>query len=154
MRAVVFRGIGDMRFDTVADPSVEDPTGTAARLACSATRGTDLHTVRGTSPGMAPGTVLGHGGLGIVEEAGRGVRRLGRGDRAVVRGAHRAIAADGREDRLERARMPGAKTADLDTAEPVAVPPHVGPTPDATEACKRFDLRRPGRIESEPRPGR
>jgi threonine dehydrogenase-like Zn-dependent dehydrogenase len=33
---------------------------------------------------MAPGTVLGHEGVGVVEEVGRGVRNLSRGERVVI----------------------------------------------------------------------
>ena len=40
--------------------------------------------VRGTMTGMKPGTILGHEGVGIVEEIGAGVRNLQVGDRVVV----------------------------------------------------------------------
>ena len=40
--------------------------------------------IRGTMPGMKPGTVLGHEGVGVVQEVGRDVRNLRRGDRVVI----------------------------------------------------------------------
>jgi threonine dehydrogenase-like Zn-dependent dehydrogenase len=40
--------------------------------------------IRGTMPGMKPGTILGHEGVGVVEETGRGVRNLSPGDRVVI----------------------------------------------------------------------
>ena len=46
------------------------------RLTASAICGTDLHMVRGTMPGMKPGTILGHEGVGVVEEVGADVRNL------------------------------------------------------------------------------
>jgi threonine dehydrogenase-like Zn-dependent dehydrogenase len=40
--------------------------------------------IRGTFSGMVPGTILGHEGVGIVEEVGSDVRNLNIGDRAVI----------------------------------------------------------------------
>jgi threonine dehydrogenase-like Zn-dependent dehydrogenase len=84
MKAVVFHGIGDIRLDGVPDATIKEPTDAVVRLTASAICGTDLHFVRGTFPGVKPGTILGHEGVGIVEEVGRGVRNLKRGDRVVI----------------------------------------------------------------------
>lgn len=84
MRAVVFRGIGDIGVETVDDPRIEQPTDAVVRVTTSAICGTDLHFVRGTFGGMVPGTVLGHEAVGIVEEVGSDVRNLAPGDRVVV----------------------------------------------------------------------
>jgi threonine dehydrogenase-like Zn-dependent dehydrogenase len=84
MRAVVFRGVGDIRLEKVADPRIQKPTDAIVRLTASAICGTDLHMVRGTMQGMVPGTVLGHEGVGLVEEVGNGVRNFKPGDRVVV----------------------------------------------------------------------
>src|SRR5947208_6640124 len=40
--------------------------------------------IRGTMPGMKSGTILGHEGVGIVEEVGNAVRNLEPGDRVVI----------------------------------------------------------------------
>lgn len=84
MKAVVFHAIGDIRVDDVPDPRIEQPTDAVIRLTSSAICGTDLHFVRGTFAPMQPGTVLGHEGVGIVEEVGPEVRNLVPGDRVVV----------------------------------------------------------------------
>ncbi len=84
MKAVVFHGVGDVRLDEVAEPKIEAPTDAIVRLTASAICGTDLHMIRGTLPGMKPGTVLGHEGVGIVEEIGKDVRNLKPGDRVVI----------------------------------------------------------------------
>lgn len=84
MKAVVFRGIGDIRLEDVKEPKLEKPTDAIVRITASAICGTDLHMVRGTLPGMVPGTVLGHEGIGIVEEVGPDVRNLLKGDRVVI----------------------------------------------------------------------
>jgi threonine dehydrogenase-like Zn-dependent dehydrogenase len=84
MKAVVFHGVGDIRLDDVPEPTIEDAFDAIVRLTASAICGTDLHMIRGTMPGMRPGTILGHEGVGVVEEVGRGVRNLRPGDRVVI----------------------------------------------------------------------
>jgi threonine dehydrogenase-like Zn-dependent dehydrogenase len=84
MKAVVWRGIGDIGVDDVPDPVVKEPTDAVLRITTAAICGTDLHFVRGTMPGMRKGTVLGHEAVGIVEEVGSGVRNLTPGTRVVV----------------------------------------------------------------------
>ena len=84
MKAVVFHGVGDIRLDDVAEPKIEQPTDALVRVTASAICGTDLHMVRGTMPGMKPGTILGHEGVGVVEALGPDVRNLTKGDRVVI----------------------------------------------------------------------
>jgi len=84
MKAVVFHGIGDIRVDDVKEPKIKEATDAIVRLTASAICGTDLHMIRGTMPGMKPGTILGHEGVGIIEEIGKDVRNLRKGDRVVV----------------------------------------------------------------------
>ncbi|HEY9600487.1 MAG TPA: zinc-dependent alcohol dehydrogenase [Allocoleopsis sp.] len=84
MKAVVFHGIGDIRLDNVPEPQIQDSTDAIIRLTASAICGTDLHMIRGTFTGMKPGTILGHEGVGIIEEIGSNVRNLKVGDRVVV----------------------------------------------------------------------
>src|SRR5579862_4373777 len=84
MKAVVFHGIGDIRLDRVSEPRIEEDNDAIVRLTASAICGTDLHMVRGTLPGMKPGTVLGHEGVGVIEQLGREVRNFEVGDRVVI----------------------------------------------------------------------
>ncbi|MGY8524773.1 zinc-dependent alcohol dehydrogenase [Paracidovorax citrulli] len=84
MKAVVFQDIGDIRLDNVPDPTLQTPTDIIIELTASAICGTDLHMIRGTMPGMVPGTILGHEGVGIVTEVGADVRNLRPGDRVVI----------------------------------------------------------------------
>src|SRR4051812_14303811 len=84
MKAIVFHGVGDVRLDSVKEPKLKEPTDALVRLTASAICGTDLHMIRGTFPGMKPGTILGHEGVGIVEEVGEGVRNFRKGDRVVI----------------------------------------------------------------------
>jgi threonine dehydrogenase-like Zn-dependent dehydrogenase len=84
MRAVVFHGVGDIRLENVKDPAIREGTDAIVRITRSAICGTDLHFVRGTVPGMKPGTVLGHEAVGVVEEVGTKVRNFREGDRVIV----------------------------------------------------------------------
>jgi len=84
MKAVVFHGIGDIRLEEVKDPTIKDDYDAIVRITASAICGTDLHMVRGTLPGMETGTILGHEGVGVVEQVGPKVRNLSRGDRVVI----------------------------------------------------------------------
>jgi threonine dehydrogenase-like Zn-dependent dehydrogenase len=84
MKAVVFHGVADIRLEDVPDPKVEDSTDAIVRLTASAICGTDLHFVRRTVPGVEPATILGHEGVGVVEELGQDVRNFKVGDRVVI----------------------------------------------------------------------
>lgn len=84
MKAVVFRGVGDVALESVPEPKIQQPTDAIIRITASAICGTDLHFVRGTLPGVKEGRILGHEAVGIVEEAGKSVRNLRKGDRVVV----------------------------------------------------------------------
>jgi len=84
MKAVVFHGIGDIRFEDVPEPRIQDPTDAIIKVTASAICGTDLHMVRGTLSGMKPGTIIGHEAVGIVEQLGPLVRNFNVGDRVVV----------------------------------------------------------------------
>lgn len=84
MKAVVWHGVGDIRLDDVAEPSLQHPEDAIVRLTSSAICGTDLHFVRGTMAGMKPGTILGHEGVGVVEALGENVRNFERGERVVI----------------------------------------------------------------------
>src|SRR5690606_42109380 len=58
MRAVVWHGVGDIRVEDVDEPTIQDPQDAIVQLTTSAICGTDLHLLRGTIPGMRPGTIM------------------------------------------------------------------------------------------------
>jgi threonine dehydrogenase-like Zn-dependent dehydrogenase len=84
MKAVVFHDVGDIRLDDVPEPTIQAPTDAIVRLTASAICGTDLHFVRGTMSGVAEGRILGHKGVGVVEQIGDYVRNLEEGERVVI----------------------------------------------------------------------
>jgi S-(hydroxymethyl)glutathione dehydrogenase / alcohol dehydrogenase len=83
MKAVVFHKPKDMRVETVDDPSLEDARDVILRVTATAICGSDLHLYNGFFPQTKP-LVMGHEFMGIVEDAGSGIRNLQRGDRVVV----------------------------------------------------------------------
>src|ERR1700751_2608031 len=84
MKAVVYRGVGHVALETVAEPRIQKPTDAIVRITSSAICGTDLHFIRGTFPGVKEGRILGQEAVGIVEEVGKSVRNLRKDDRVVV----------------------------------------------------------------------
>jgi len=83
MKALVFHKPGDVRVDTVPDPTIEHPRDVILRVTSTAICGSDLHIYSGGVPQPRPMT-LGHEFMGIVEETGKQVTNLKRGDRVVV----------------------------------------------------------------------
>ena len=83
MRAVVFKATREVAVEDVPDARVERDDDVVVRVTSSALCGTDLHMYDGRT-GAVPGMVLGHEGLGIVEDVGRAVHRVQRGDRVVL----------------------------------------------------------------------
>jgi threonine dehydrogenase-like Zn-dependent dehydrogenase len=84
MKAICWHGHGDMRYDTVPDPVIEDPRDVIVKITSTAICGSDLHLMDGYVPTMKSGDVVGHEPMGIVVETGRNVKRLKKGDRVVV----------------------------------------------------------------------
>ncbi|MHB0935213.1 MAG: zinc-dependent alcohol dehydrogenase [Armatimonadota bacterium] len=83
MRAVVYHKPKDIRVETVDDPTIQHERDAIIRVTLTAICGSDLHMYNGTFPQARP-LILGHEFMGIVEEVGRGVPTLHKGDRVVV----------------------------------------------------------------------
>ena len=83
MKAAVIHGPGKVTCDTVDDPKIKDQTDIILKVTATAICGSDLHIYSGGIPQPRP-MVLGHEFMGIVEETGKDVKNLQRGDRVVV----------------------------------------------------------------------
>jgi threonine dehydrogenase-like Zn-dependent dehydrogenase len=83
MKALVFHKPKDVRVDTVPDPPIEEPQNAIIRVTSTAIYGSDLHIYNGMFP-QPRNMVLGHEFMGVVEEVGKGVTKLKKGDRVVV----------------------------------------------------------------------
>ena len=83
MKAAVFHKPGQIQVDNVEDPSLIDPTDVILKVTSTAICGSDLHILSGAVP-QAGNMIMGHEFMGIVEEVGKGVKKLKKGDRVVV----------------------------------------------------------------------
>jgi len=84
MRALVWHGKGDVRCDSVPDPTIEDPRDVIVKITSTAICGSDLHLYDGYMPTMEDGDILGHEPMGEVVEVGTAITKFGIGDRIVV----------------------------------------------------------------------
>ncbi|MET1111265.1 MAG: zinc-dependent alcohol dehydrogenase [Allosphingosinicella sp.] len=84
MKALVWHGKQDIRYDTVPDPEIEDPKDAIIKVTSCAICGSDLHLFHNMIPAMMPGDVIGHEMMGVVEEVGSAVTKLRKGDRIVI----------------------------------------------------------------------
>jgi alcohol dehydrogenase len=84
MKALVFHGPGERRWEDVPDPVIVDPTDAIVRIDTSTICGTDLHILKGDVPEVKPGTILGHEAVGTVVAVGDAVTTLAEGDRVLV----------------------------------------------------------------------
>lgn len=83
MKAAVFHSPKKITADTVPDPTIQDAEDIILKVTSTAICGSDLHIYNGFLPQTRPIT-MGHEFMGIVEEVGKGVTKLKRGDRVVV----------------------------------------------------------------------
>lgn len=84
MRALCWHGKGDIRCDTVPDPTIQNPGDVIIKVTSCAICGSDLHLMGGFVPSMKSGDIMGHETMGEVVEVGSGVTKFRQGDRIVV----------------------------------------------------------------------
>src|SRR5687768_1699316 len=84
MKALCWFGTNDVRVEDVPEPKILDSRDAIIRITSTAICGSDLHLYDGYVPTMEKGDILGHEPMGIVEEVGKSVRNLKKGDRVVI----------------------------------------------------------------------
>lgn len=84
MKAIVYKGIKKVDVAKVDDPVIQRPDDLIVKVTSTAICGSDLHLFHGRVPHMPHGFVLGHETMGIVEETGKEVTKLKKGDRVII----------------------------------------------------------------------
>lgn len=83
MKATIMYGAGDVRVETVADPTIQKPTDAIVRTVVTCVCGSDLHPYH-DMPASGHGQSMGHELLGVVEEVGAEVRTVKKGDLVIA----------------------------------------------------------------------
>lgn len=84
MKAMVYEGPGKRSWTSVPDPKIQEPTDIIVKMGATTICGTDLHILKGDTPEVQTPRILGHEGIGIVEEVGASVTNLKPGDRVIL----------------------------------------------------------------------
>ena len=84
MKALVYHGPGKRAWEDRRRPVIQDTTDAIVRITTSTICGTDLHILKGDLPSVAPGRILGHEGIGIVENVGSAVTSVRAGERVLI----------------------------------------------------------------------
>lgn len=88
MKALVYHssgtGPGKYRWEEKPCPQINDPEDAIVRITTTTICGTDLHILKGDVSTVTDGRILGHEGIGIVEETGSGVSTFHPGDKVIV----------------------------------------------------------------------
>ncbi|QOR75931.1 MAG: zinc-dependent alcohol dehydrogenase family protein [Thermoflavifilum sp.] len=84
MKAIVYHGPGNIEWEDKPRPVILEDTDVIVRITKTTICGTDLHILKGDVPEVTDGRILGHEGVGIVEEAGKAVRKFKPGDHVLI----------------------------------------------------------------------
>lgn len=84
MKAVTYQGHKNMEVREVHDPIIEESTDAIIKITASGICGSDLHLYHQGDLFMDSDFVIGHEPMGIVEEVGKEVKTLKKGDRVVI----------------------------------------------------------------------
>jgi len=84
MKALVYHGPGKKQLDEMPKPALREATDAIVRVTRTTICGTDLHILKGDLPLVTDGRILGHEGIGVIEQVGTGVSRFHVGDRVLI----------------------------------------------------------------------
>lgn len=84
MKALVYKGIGVVKLEERPRPKLNSPTDVIVKVSKTTICGTDLHIRGGDVATCAPGRILGHEGVGTVDEVGTSVRGFKGGENVLI----------------------------------------------------------------------
>ncbi len=84
MKALVYNGDHAIAFEDKPMPQIIDPTDVIVKMSKTTICGTDLGIYKGKNLYMKEGTILGHEGVGYIEEVGDNVQGFKKGDKVII----------------------------------------------------------------------
>lgn len=84
MKALVYHGPGKRAWEEKPTPVVKEVADAIVKIARTTICGTDLHILKGDVPTVTAGRILGHEGVGVIEEVGPAVSSFKKGDRVLI----------------------------------------------------------------------
>jgi alcohol dehydrogenase len=84
MKALVYHGAGKKAWEEKPKPGIKAPTDAIIKILKTTICGTDLHIMKGDVPEVTDGRIIGHEGVGIVEEVGSAVSNFKKGDHVLI----------------------------------------------------------------------
>ena len=84
MKALVYHGPRKCAWEDKPRPAIQDAGDAIVRVTTSTFCGTDLHILKGDLPAVTDGRILGHEGIGVVEQVGTGVSEFHAGDKVII----------------------------------------------------------------------
>jgi len=84
MKALVYHGAGKMSWEDKPKPSIQFATDAIVKISKTTICGTDLHIMKGDVPEVTDGRIIGHEGVGVIEEVGSAVSSFKKGDHVII----------------------------------------------------------------------
>jgi alcohol dehydrogenase len=84
MKALVYHGPAQRAWEDKPRPIIQEAGDAIVRITTSTICGTDLHILKGDLPAVIDGRILGHEGIGVVEQVGAGVSEFQVGDKVII----------------------------------------------------------------------
>ena len=84
MKALVYQGPCKLTLEDKPTPGIKTPTDAIVRITKTTICGTDLHILKGDVPTVTDGRILGHEGVGIIQEVGGSLSNFKVGDRVLI----------------------------------------------------------------------
>ncbi len=84
MKALVYHGPGKIQLDEKPKPTIKAPTDVIVKVLKTTICGTDLHIMKGDLPDVLSGRILGHEGVGVIDQIGSNVSNFRIGDHVII----------------------------------------------------------------------
>jgi alcohol dehydrogenase len=84
MKALVYHGAGKKAWEEKPKPVIIETTDAVVKIVKTTICGTDLHIMKGDLPAVTDGRIIGHEGVGVIEEVGSSVSNFKKGDHVII----------------------------------------------------------------------